>query len=165
MCDRYPLSDLLNDNPPPAQIILPIHQKTKKTPMLRYILQSCSFLKVLLAITLTMGGLHAAPYGPEGKSIEWVQPDKTKLKLLVKGDFNYARTVTTEGYTVVYNPTDQTYYYAKLNKKQDEFIPMNQKLGENPPKELEKNIQLSAQARKRIFNERNQKFNAERLTR
>ena len=133
--------------------------------MLRYTLQSCSFLKFLLAITLTMGGLHAAPYGSEGRNIKWTQPDGTKLELRVKGDHNYARTETTDGYTVVYNPTDQTYYYAKLNKKQDEFIPTNQKAGENPPAGLEKNIQLKAEARKRIFNERNQKFNAERLAR
>ncbi|MFT5905597.1 MAG: hypothetical protein ACI9E1_001195 [Cryomorphaceae bacterium] len=76
----------------------------------RYLLQPSLLLRALLAIILTTGGLLAAPYGPEGRSIEWVQPDGAKLSLRVYGDEFHARTETTDGYTVVRNSADNAYY-------------------------------------------------------
>ena len=44
----------------------------------------------------------------------WVQPNGTRLALRVVGDEFYARTVTTDGHTVVFDAADQTYYYAAI---------------------------------------------------
>lgn len=45
---------------------------------------------------------------------EWVQPDGTHLKLRVIGDQYYARTVTEDGYTVVFDEAKMRYDYANL---------------------------------------------------
>jgi len=65
-----------------------------------------------LAWCLCIGSAVAAPYAAEGKSTAWVQPNGTHLALRVLGDEFYARTVTADGHTVVFNAADQTYYYA-----------------------------------------------------
>lgn len=45
--------------------------------------------------------------------MEWKQPDGRVIALRVFGDEFYARTATAEGYTVIFNPADLTYYYAR----------------------------------------------------
>jgi len=44
-----------------------------------------------------------APYGPDGKSVSYRQPDGTTVKVRVFGDEFYAVAETEEGYTVVYD--------------------------------------------------------------
>lgn len=55
---------------------------------------------------------HAAPYPPDGLPTQWTQPDGTVLSLRVHGDEFYGRTTTEDGFTVLYNDADKTYYYA-----------------------------------------------------
>ena len=71
----------------------------------------------LLIIACFSGTAYAAPYGPKGRVINWVQPGGEKLKLRAFGDDYYARTETEDGYTVVYNPADGAYHYAELGEK------------------------------------------------
>ncbi len=58
--------------------------------------------------------VSAAPYSDGGLLTEWTQPDGTELTLRVFGDEFYARTTTKDGYTVVFEPSDNTYYFATL---------------------------------------------------
>ncbi|WP_367873632.1 M6 family metalloprotease domain-containing protein [Luteolibacter sp. Populi] len=67
---------------------------------------------LLSLLLLAQGQLSAAPYPKEGRPTEWTQPDGTRLPLRVFGDDFYARTATPEGYTVLFNPGDLTYYFA-----------------------------------------------------
>jgi len=62
---------------------------------------------------LGTGSSLAAPYPAEGKPIEWVQPDGTRIRLRVFGDEFYARTSTEDGRTVIFNAGDLTYYHAR----------------------------------------------------
>ncbi len=59
--------------------------------------------------------LQAAPYGPDGKTIEYIQPDGTKLELKVFGDEFYARTETRDGYTVAFDSATKQYRYAMIS--------------------------------------------------
>lgn len=72
------------------------------------------FALPLLFVTFLPAQANAAPYGPEGRAVEWVQPGGEKLNLRVFGDEYYARTETLEGYTVVFSETDGAYHYAEL---------------------------------------------------
>ena len=65
-----------------------------------------------LAWVLCLGAAVAAPYPLEGRATAWVQPNGTRLSLRVLGDEFYARTVTADGHTVIFNAADNTYYYA-----------------------------------------------------
>ena len=97
---------------------------------------SLRFLKVLLAMGLTTGALHAAPYGPDGKAIEWTQPDGSKLSLRVFGDEFYGRTETLDGYTVVFDPATKTYHYATLSADGNELESTDKAVGKADPKAL-----------------------------
>ena len=68
----------------------------------------------LLLIACFPGHVLAAPYGPDGREVDWEQPGGEKIKLRVFGDEYYGRTETAEGYTVVYHPDDGAYHYAEL---------------------------------------------------
>ena len=96
--------------------------------MNRYFVKPSLLLRALLAFILTTGGLLSAPYGSKGKSIEWVQPDGEKLSLRVYGDEFYARTETTDGYTVVHNSADNAYYYAKHSNDGQNLVLSNQRV-------------------------------------
>jgi|GEM_PF-2672632 len=89
----------------------------KKSTSLR---SSC--LLVLLAGLV--GYANAAPYGPDGREVKWVQPDGQKLKLRVFGDEYYARTETADGYTVIYSPKDGAYHYAGLSADGSDLVPL-----------------------------------------
>lgn len=67
----------------------------------------------LLLVTFLPALANAAPYGPEGRAVEWVQPGGENLNLRVFGDEYYARTETLNGYTVVYSESDGAYHYAE----------------------------------------------------
>lgn len=71
------------------------------------------FTTVFWVLALTLGGLHAAPYGPNGLETEWTQPDGSKLSLRVFGDEFYARTETLDGDTVVFDPARNAYFCAE----------------------------------------------------
>jgi len=69
----------------------------------------------LLFIACIPGHALAAPYGPDGREIDWEQPGGEKIKLRVFGDEYYGRTETAEGYTVIYDSDDGAYHYAELS--------------------------------------------------
>ena len=93
-----------------------------------------SFSLLLLASTT----LLAAPYGPEGETFLWKQPDGINVKLKAFGDEFYARAETGEGYTVILDRTDNTYYYAKLSKDGQSFIATKYRADGPPPANLRK---------------------------
>ncbi len=102
-----------------------------------------------MTLALTVGGLRAAPYGPEGMAIEWTQPDGTKLNLRVFGDEFYGRTETTDGYTVVFDPATKTYHYATLSADGNEFASAGKEVGKANPKALglRKGIEINPTSR------------------
>ncbi|MBX3742828.1 MAG: M6 family metalloprotease domain-containing protein [Akkermansiaceae bacterium] len=83
-----------------------------KSPMLGRRQISAIFALVVSAVSAVSA--VAAPYPPEGLSTKWTQPDGTVLPLRVHGDELYGRTTTEDGYTVIFNEADQTYYYAEV---------------------------------------------------
>ncbi len=95
-----------------------------------------------------LSGGEGAPYGPEGKAVEFTQPDGTKLKLRVFGDEFYARTETADGYTVVFDPASKTYFYAVLSadRKRLEPTKLKARAGEPTSISIPKHIQLDAAA-------------------
>ncbi|RYD38731.1 MAG: M6 family metalloprotease domain-containing protein [Verrucomicrobiaceae bacterium] len=72
------------------------------------------YISAILAIMVSAVSAVAAPYPPEGVSTRWTQPDGTVLQLRVHGDEMYGRTTTEDGYTVIFNQADRTYYYAEV---------------------------------------------------
>ena len=90
-------------------------------------------LLVGLAWILCIGSSVAAPYPVEGKPTAWVQPNGTHLALRVLGDEFYARTVTADGHTVVFNAADQTYYYAAPGPDGNELVSSGVAAEQEPP--------------------------------
>jgi M6 family metalloprotease-like protein len=78
--------------------------------------KSLSFrqLRLLALFTSCVGTAVAAPYGPDGRETTWTQPDGQVLNLRVFGDEYYGRTESHDGFTMYFNKTDKTYYYAAL---------------------------------------------------
>lgn len=108
-----------------------------------------SLWRLILAGFLTTSPLWAAPYGPDGRSTEWTQPDGTKLSLKVHGDEFYARTETADGYTVVYDPETKSYHYAQLDETASNFKSTGKLAGKVDPGSigLKKGLKLTAKAR------------------
>jgi len=104
-------------------------------------LMSLSFGAVVLI--LFSKSITAAPYPLEGKQIEWAQPDGTRLILRVFGDEFYARTATNDGYTVIFEPTDKTYYYAIRGADGESLVASKVAAGKLPPKTLPKSMEES----------------------
>ena len=107
----------------------------------------------------------AAPYAGSGVEINYRQPGGSSIRLYVKGSQYYARTVTKDGYTVIHNPEDQTYYYARLNAQGDGFIPTNLKVGRDQPVGLAKHIRLNPSQRKKRWEKKNTRLNAHKIQR
>lgn len=77
---------------------------------------------------------HAYP--PDGMKTKWVQPDGTVLRLRVFGNHYYARTTTEDGYTVILNADDHTYYYATPGPKGKRLVSSDVAAHRPPPKML-----------------------------
>lgn len=98
------------------------------------------FLVALLVGAFPAGSVQAAPYPREGLPLQWVQPDGTVLSLRVFGDEFYARTTTAEGYTVVFNAADKTYYFAERGTQAGALVSSGVKAHKAPPAGLVKQL-------------------------
>ncbi len=84
------------------------------------------------------------------RHVNYQQPDGGKfLNLHVIGDHLYSRTETADGYTVVFNPADKTYYYAVLNADGSDLVASGVKAGEKSPDSLEKKLKITPESRKK----------------
>lgn len=95
--------------------------------------------------TLLVGCLSyatAAPYGPDGRKTQWIQPNGAELKLRVFGDESYARTETVDGYTVVFNNADNAYHYAVLSPAGSVFLKTGALVPGKVPASLAKHLEL-----------------------
>lgn len=121
-----------------------------------------SLVRSSLAIAITVGFLHAAPYGPDGRDTVWTQPDGTQLSLKVHGDEFYARTETADGYTVVFDAATNSYHYAQLDETGSNFKSTGKMAGKVDPKSigLQKGLKLNDQARAAKARERHAAFEA-----
>ncbi|NQW99053.1 M6 family metalloprotease domain-containing protein, partial [bacterium] len=97
------------------------------------------FLVLALCMVTAMRSA-AAPYPPEGLATEWTQPNGTRLSLKVFGDEFYARTVTKDGFTVVFNANDNTYYYAEPGADGTSLVASGLAADQAPPQALEKDL-------------------------
>ncbi len=88
--------------------------------------------------------LSAAPYPPEGLATQWRQADGTMIDLRVFGDELSASTETPGGYTVIYDPARQSYFYAKPAKGDVPLEPSNIQAHHAPPETLEKHLRQPA---------------------
>lgn len=88
-----------------------------------------------------LGSAESAPYPQEGLLTQWVQPDGTRLILRVFGDEFYARIATDDGYTVIFEPADKTYYYAITGPDGESLVPSQVPAGKTPPRNLPKHLQ------------------------
>ena len=92
------------------------------------------FVLILLGFATSMA--IAAPYGSDGMSIEFTQPDGSTIALRVFGDEYYGRTETLDGYTVVFDPLTNAYHYAALTPDGNEFASTGRQVGKVDPKTL-----------------------------
>ncbi len=125
--------------------------------MNHYITLLASFIVLSASLMSTAQGDDFA-----GVITHFKQPDGTKIKLRVIGNSNYARTEAMNGYTVVYNKKDQTYYYARLNKGKDGFISTKYKADGKPPAGLRKHLKIKAEARRAKAAAKDMKLHLER---
>lgn len=77
---------------------------------------------VLVALLLLPVSGLGAPYGEEGETTWFSQPNGSVLELRIFGDEFYAVTETTGGYVLVFDPATKAYYYALLSANGDELV-------------------------------------------
>jgi M6 family metalloprotease-like protein len=94
------------------------------------------FLCVAMLLWFSQELCLAAPYPLEGRPIEWVQPDGTRVRLRVFGDEFYARTATEDGLTVVFDKADLAYYFARLSADGKSFVATATPVGQAPPADI-----------------------------
>src|SRR6478735_1189841 len=114
---------------------------------------------LLLAVTEIT---TAAPYGSNGHSTDYQQPGGEKLPLWIFGDEYYARTETRDGYTVLFNQADQTYYYARASADGAAFESTGVKADAPAPAGLTKHQTISAAAVGKIAKARRDQFDSDR---
>jgi len=98
---------------------------------------------VLCLFVLALGQAFAAPYPKAGLLTKWTQPDGTQIALRVFGDEFYGRTTTKDGYTVVFNPADKTYYFATAGADGVSLVSSGVPAGGPPPAGLVKHLEES----------------------
>ncbi len=128
--------------------------------------KTCRFVRLILPALLFAcipGIANAAPYGPDGREINWVQPGGQKLKLRVFGDDYYARTETSDGHTVVFNPKDGAYHYAVRNEKGTALNPSGIKAHLPHPDPKLKHLDLPKDGVLRIYQKNFDRFAGENL--
>jgi M6 family metalloprotease-like protein len=76
----------------------------------------------------------AAPIN--GMKTAFTQPDGKVIHLHVYGDEFYARTETEDGYTVVFDSTTRSYYYATLSSDGNELVSTGVRAGSADPQAL-----------------------------
>lgn len=89
------------------------------------------FLAIL--VWLSAFTVSAAPYGPDGLTTEFTQPDGSVLALKVFGDEFHARTETPDGYTVTFDPATKAYYYAALSADATQLLPTATRVAPGTP--------------------------------
>ncbi len=108
----------------------------KRTPMSKT-------LRAFLFLAACCGFATAAPYGADGMEIQWNQPGAAVLKLRVFGDDFYGRTETTQGYTVVLDRTDLTYYYAARSRDGQSLVSTGIRANLPPPAGFSKHVDIA----------------------
>lgn len=120
-------------------------------------------LSVVLAVL--SGLVDAAPYGPEGRNIRWVQPGGETLELRVFGDEYYGRTETPAGYTVVHSPADGAYHFAELSADGTSLVPSATLANEPVPAGQAPHLDLPAAKIQEIVSANRVKFDGDRQLR
>ncbi|MEO0017200.1 MAG: hypothetical protein RLZZ522_483, partial [Verrucomicrobiota bacterium] len=117
---------------------------------------SFSRLLAIPVAALMVAELIAAPYGPDGMTTEFIQPDGAKLTLRVFGDEFHARTETPEGHSVVFNPVTKTYYYAELSADGQSLLATKLRVGADDAraKGLAKHLEINRDAIRKQARER-----------
>ena len=119
----------------------------KTTPRSSSALANISMRRTLVFLAVISSYIavaFGANYPTEGQAIEWVQPDGTMISLRVFGDEFYARTATDSGYTVIFEASDKSYYYAVFGPDGKSLVRSDVAVGKPLPINLSKNIEEPA---------------------
>jgi M6 family metalloprotease-like protein len=97
---------------------------------------------------------------PFEERFTFTQPDGTKIELWGKGDEFHAVFETLDGFSVVFNPADKAYHYAKPSPDGSELKPVGPPVGKGDPVKLglDKHHRISKAAREKQVNERFQRW-------
>jgi M6 family metalloprotease-like protein len=100
----------------------------------------------------------AAPMN--GYESTFKQPDGTELTLKFYGDEFYARTETTDGYTVVFDPLTKSYDYANVASDGKKMLKTEMKVGKVNPQALglKKHLDIDPSERRAIARDRFKKW-------
>ena len=102
--------------------------------------------------------LWAAPFSDY---FQFVQPDGEQLTLWGEGDEFHAVFETTKGYTVVFNPQKQAYFYAKRSTDGKSLISTGVKAHKSIPPGLARHIRMDKDAVIAAARARQKKWDAE----
>jgi M6 family metalloprotease-like protein len=102
--------------------------------------RSSRWISCLTGYLIVLASVLSAPYPQEGLLTDWTQPNGMHLVLRVYGDEFYARTTTDDGYTVVFDAADQTYYYATMAADGKSLISLGVAADQPPPAGLAKHL-------------------------
>ncbi|MBM4153399.1 MAG: hypothetical protein FJ220_07755 [Kiritimatiellaceae bacterium] len=114
----------------------------------------------LLLVLIVSATVNAAPFA---KKIQFTQPDGTAIELWGAGDEFSAVFETLDGYTVVFEPSIKTYFYARLSDDRSVLESTGLRVGAGDPATLgiEKHLRISAEARKAQVKARLEKMRRE----
>jgi M6 family metalloprotease-like protein len=127
---------------------------------------SRSIPKLVLALILTTlsawQSAQAQCCGADSSSFK--QPDGTAIEIHFHGNELYTRTVSADGYTLVFDHTAGAYFYADLDAKGDAFVSTGKLAKPAKPAGLNvrRNLELNPEARRKLAEKRSAELEAVR---
>jgi len=115
---------------------------------------------VVASICLSAYSLHCVAAPMDGYESTFKQPDGTEITLKFYGDEFYARTETTDGYTVVFDPLTKSYDYANITSDGKKMLKTEMKVGKVNPQALglKKHLDIDPSERRAIARDRFKKW-------
>ncbi len=124
-----------------------------------YCVNSGMFTSLTAGIILACGFAADVQAAPFNRQIAFTQPDGTTIQLHGKGDEFFAVFETLDGYTVVFDPAQKAYCFAKQSAD-GRLISTGTQVQQGNPAGLglAKGVQMGAEARKQMVVERWQRW-------
>jgi M6 family metalloprotease-like protein len=126
--------------------------------VVRRISQQKLLMFLMAGLIFLPSTLHAAPFA---KNFQFTQPDRTQITLWGEGDEFHAVFETTTGYTVIFDPQQNAYFFAKRSADGKSLQSTGVASHHQPPPSLGKHERMDGDAAAHIAREKRKKWDTD----